>query len=86
MTTTTPEKQEAKLRREMQEMAELANVYRRVFGSEDGQRVLLDLTKKFGHTRPRFRLHQDSSAIDAAIIDGQCSVLKEIQDAIAIAQ
>lgn len=74
-----------KARYEKQAKAELAAVYARVFGSEDGKRVMLDLVKKFGHSRPRFKLGEKTGIVDAALIDGQCSVLKEIQDAISLA-
>ena len=62
---------------------ELASVYARVFGSEDGARILADLRMKFGHHRPRFVFaggRHDSVA--AAKIDGQCDVLREIEEAI----
>jgi hypothetical protein len=67
-----------------QAMRELANCYARVFGTEDGKRVLLDLQAKFSHKRPRFKIDSKSNSIDAALIDGQCNVLKEIEDAIEI--
>jgi hypothetical protein len=62
---------------------ELASVYARVFGSEDGARVLADLRLKFGHHRPRFTLTNGRhDTIAAAKIDGQCDVLREIEEAI----
>jgi len=62
---------------------ELASVYARVFGSEDGARVLADLRLKFGHHRPRFVCSNGRhDTIAAAKIDGQCDVLREIEEAI----
>jgi len=62
---------------------ELASVYARVFGTGDGARVLNDLRLKFGHHRPRFTLsHGRHDSIAAAKIDGQCDVLREIEEAI----
>lgn len=81
---TNQEQHEANKRAAEQARGELAAVYARVFGSEDGKRIMLDLVKKFGHSRPRFRLGEKTGIVDAALIDGQCSVLKEIQDAIAL--
>jgi len=62
---------------------ETAAAYARCFVSPDGQRVLEDLRRKFSHERSRFSLHlPNQSAVTAAIIDGQCSVLREIEQAV----
>jgi hypothetical protein len=61
----------------------MAATYARVFsGNEDGKAVLSDLRRKFGHARPRFDIRdKNHSSITAALIDGQCSVLLEIEAA-----
>jgi hypothetical protein len=60
-----------------------AKAYARLFLSEDGRIVLEDLRRKFGHARPRFDVRdKDHSTITAAIIDGQCGVLREIEQAV----
>jgi hypothetical protein len=60
-----------------------AKAYARLFLSEDGKTVLEDLRRKFGHSRPRFDVRdKDHSTITAAIIDGQCGVLREIEQAL----
>lgn len=62
---------------------ELAACYARVFlGTPDGKRILADLQRKFAHNRPRFK--PGATTIDAALIDGQCAVLKEIETACAM--
>lgn len=58
---------------------DLAAAYSRLFASDDGQRVLKDLLAKFDPLRPRFLGHSD--AIQAAKIDGQCDVIREIREA-----
>jgi hypothetical protein len=63
-----------------QDQRELAAAYCRLFSGEDGRRVLADLTMKFDPLRPRFFGHSDTH--QAAKIDGQCDVLREIQRAI----
>lgn len=60
----------------------VARAYARLFLTEDGQVVLEDLRRKFGHTRPRFDLRdKNHSTVTAALIDGQCGVLREIEQA-----
>jgi hypothetical protein len=60
-----------------------ARAYARTFATEDGKMVLEDLRRKFAHTRPRFDTRDKSqSAITAALIDGQCTVLREIEQAV----
>jgi hypothetical protein len=45
--------------------------------------VLEDLRRKFGHTRPRFDARdKNHSTVTAALIDGQCTVLREIEQAV----
>lgn len=62
---------------------EVACTYARVFTSADGKAVLEDLRAKFGHSRPRFDVRHDRhNALTAALIDGQCYVLREIENAI----
>lgn len=74
---------EAAERKRMQAANETARTYARVFSSDDGKAVLDDLRKKFGHDRPRFDLRDLRNALpQAALIDGQCSVLREIETAI----
>lgn len=63
-----------------QDPRELAAAYTRLFDSADGKRVLADLMLKFDPLRPRFFGHSDTH--QAAKIDGQCDVLREIQRAI----
>ena len=64
---------------------ETAAAYARCFATPDGQRVLEDLRRKFGHERSRFSLHlPNQSTITAAIIDGQCSVLRELEQAVKL--
>lgn len=61
---------------------ETAKAYARLFHSADGKRVLADLRSKFGHERSRFDLGDPSpSPIRAAMIDGQCHVMREIEQA-----
>jgi hypothetical protein len=59
---------------------ETAGAYARLFASEDGKRVLADLLAKFSPDRPRFHGHSD--VVQAAKIDGQADVIREIQTAI----
>lgn len=60
-----------------------AKTYARLFGTEDGRAVLDDLRRKFGHSRPRFDVREKNpSTVTAALIDGQCSVLRELEQAI----
>jgi hypothetical protein len=60
-----------------------AKAYARLFVSEDGKAVLEDLRRKFGHTRPRFDARdKNHSTVTAALIDGQCTVLCEIEQAV----
>lgn len=63
---------------------DLASCYARVFlGSDDGRRVLADLLKKFPTSRARFDL-TNPEPLKAAITDGQCTVTREIEDAIKL--
>jgi hypothetical protein len=60
----------------------VSKAYARLFCTEDGKLVLEDLRRKFGHARPRFDLRErEHSTVTAALIDGQCSVLREIEQA-----
>ncbi len=63
---------------------ETAGAYSRIFGSQDGKKVMADLMAKFDPERPRFHNHSD--AIQAARIDGQSDVLREIRRAIKAGQ
>ena len=65
-------------------MAEATSrAYARLFLTEDGRIVLEDLRRKFGHSRPRFDARdRNHSTVTAALIDGQCGVLREIEQAI----
>lgn len=65
-------------------VTELAWAYRRCFDTEDGLRVLGDLKAKFDTSRPRFP-GGSICPLTAALIDGQCAVLKEIETAISTA-
>lgn len=61
--------------------AELAKAYAAALnGTEEGRKVLRDLQRKFSHRRPRF--FQNGTTVSAALIDGQCAVLREIEQAI----
>ena len=63
---------------------DLAGAYARCFGgTEDGKRVLADLRAKFGHERPRFPWGERPDHVQAAKIDGQCDVLRDIEAACA---
>lgn len=69
------------------EPGSLAVAYAMTFSTQAGQRVLEDLRTKFAHTRPRFGIKPGQPRADhtlAAIIDGQCSVLREIEEAIKL--
>lgn len=69
------------------EPGSLAVAYAMAFSTQAGQRVLEDLRTKFAHTRPRFGIKPGGQRADhtlAAIIDGQCSVLREIEEAIKL--
>jgi beta-lactamase class D len=60
-----------------------AKAYARLFLTDDGKVVLEDLHRKFGHARPRFDVRdRNHSTVTAALIDGQCWVLREIEQAI----
>lgn len=48
--------------------------------SESGRVVLEDLLIKFSPTRPRFT--PGGSSVTAALIDGECNVIREIQNAL----
>lgn len=62
---------------------ETAAAYARLFSSDEGRRVLKDLQAKFGHSRPRFqRAAPTFEPIRAALIDGECAVIREIENAI----
>lgn len=52
-------------------------------GSEHGKRVLGHLRKNFRRGRLRFGPDGERTPIQAAFTDGQCSVMGEIEDAIA---
>jgi hypothetical protein len=80
--TDTSKREEAERKR--QENARVvACAYARLFKSEDGATVLKDLRAKFGHERPRFDLQDLRNSLpQAAVIDGQCAVLREIETAI----
>jgi len=61
----------------------MACAYARLFSSDDGKIVLEDLRRKFGHSRPRFdRCENHHSTVAAALIDGECTVLREIEMAV----
>ncbi len=61
----------------------LADSYAATFATPDGQKVLADLARKFGHHRPRFvAVNGRHDYIGAARIDGQCDVLREIEEAL----
>jgi hypothetical protein len=61
---------------------EIGLYYAATFATPAGQKVLADLRLKFSHERPRFPLSEESDNIRAAVVDGQCSVLLEIEEAI----
>ncbi len=72
-------------KRVAEETSNLAGAYARVFSGDDGERVLADLRLKFGPRRQRFGSTisgRSSDPIQAAIIDGQCDAMREIEDAI----
>lgn len=77
------EEREAAEKRRMQDAREMACIYAHVFSGDDGQRVLKDLQAKFSHARSRFTARSNYSVVGAATIDGQCDVLREIEQAIA---
>lgn len=60
----------------------VAMCYFRLFSTPDGKKVLADLKAKFGEERPRFKRGGSTAIQDAAIIDGECNVLREIRQAI----
>lgn len=67
-----------------QQARDLAACYARVFlGSDDGKRVLADLKTKFPAERARFDL-TSPEPLKAALVDGQCAVTREIEDAIRL--
>ncbi len=77
--TVRREAEEAK-RRSLAETT--AKTYARLFTTDDGKSVLEDLRRKFGHARPRFDVRdKNHSTVTAALIDGQCTVLREIEQA-----
>lgn len=62
-----------------------AKAYARLFASDDGKIVLADIRAKFGHERPRFDILQPThDLVHAAVIDGQCSVLRDIEAGILV--
>lgn len=61
---------------------EVGAYYAEAFGTPAGMKVLADLRAKFDHRRARYPLSERSDHTRAAVIDGQCSVLGEIEDAI----
>ena len=69
-----------KLRKE-QESQRTVNAYHRAFKSDDGKRVLDDISKVFGLHMPAFLAKQDGGydSLHAAKRDGQADVLKHIQ-------
>lgn len=64
----------------------LAASYAITFTGEHGARVLADLVAKFGHDRPRFSgdPRDRPNFTLAAMIDGECRVLREIEAAIKV--
>jgi hypothetical protein len=76
--------QQPKSRTPSGEPGSLAVSYAMVFASPHGQRVLADLRLKFGHHRPRFPINRNERPdhAKAAVIDGECNVLREIESAI----
>lgn len=60
-----------------QEAMQIASAYARVLSTPDGKAMLADLMRKFDPLRPRFNGHSD--AIQAARIDGQCDVMREMR-------
>lgn len=61
---------------------ELAAIYAQVFlSTEAGKRVLADLKTKFPTDRARFDL-ANPEPLKAAIVDGQCTVINEIHNAL----
>jgi hypothetical protein len=74
--------------RQEQAQREIAACYARVLlGSEDGQRVLADLRKKFGLQRLVFKAGTNGryDYLDAAIRDGERRVMSEIEGALLLA-
>ncbi|SKB08678.1 hypothetical protein SAMN02745166_04991 [Prosthecobacter debontii] len=68
--------------KEAQLKDDLGKCYARVFlGSEDGKRVLADLLAKFPPNAVRFDL-SNPEPLKAALKDGQCSVINEIEQAV----
>lgn len=57
--------------------AELIRAYQRVFGSEDGQMVMLDMLQRFAHNRQPMYQPGDS-AQDLVFREGQRSVLVHV--------
>ena len=76
--------EDEKLRRE-QEAQRTINAYHRVFKSEDGQRIIEDLTKAFGMHMPAFLAKPDGGydPLHAAKRDGQCDIMKHINAKLA---
>ncbi len=63
---------------------DIAGAYARLFHGDDGGRVLADLRAKFSHSRPRFPKGERPDHSRAAVIDGECNVLREIEEAIKL--
>lgn len=66
---------------------ELAGAYRRCFATEDGQRVLEDLRRKFGLEGLVFKPAENGryDYLAAALRDGQRRVMSEIEGALRVA-
>ena len=63
--------------------AELAAAYVETFSTVYGRTVLDDLRRKFGLDRRRFDPRQyNPSAIAAALVEGECNVLRDIEAAL----
>lgn len=79
------EKREAAKAKREAKADSVAKAYARLFASAEGKTVLADIRAKFGHERPRFDILNPSPNLTlAAMIDGQCSVLRDIEAAIKI--
>ena len=80
--------QQPKPRNPSGEPGSMAVSYALTFASPHGQRVLADLRLKFGHERPRFPFANGNRPdhAKAAVIDGECNVLREIEAAIKAGQ
>ncbi|CAB4136233.1 hypothetical protein UFOVP296_33 [uncultured Caudovirales phage] len=60
-----------------QEAMQIAGAYARVLDTPDGKAMWADLLRKFDPLRSRFNGHSD--AIQAARIDGQSDVMREMR-------